>query len=200
MQPTKPLAIYTRVSTADQHPEAQLAPLREYAARRGVPCVEYTDHGVSGRLDSRAGLNAMLAACRRREHSAVVVVRLDRIARSLAHMVQLGEDLRALDVELVSLTEGIDTRTSTGRALFGMCGVFAQLEADLVRERTIAGLAAARARGRRFGRPRADRSTELLARIRRMREAGQSLSAVAATLGLTKSLVAKIEREQRGAA
>ena len=79
------LALYCRCSTAEQHPEAQLAELRAYAARRGIPAVEYVDHGISGRRDSRPRLDALLAACRRREVEAVVVVRFDRLARSLAH-------------------------------------------------------------------------------------------------------------------
>ncbi len=79
------------------------------------------------------------AADDRLEHDVMAVARLDRLARSLVHMARLGEALRALGVDLVSLREGIDTDTSTGRALFGMCGAFAQLEADLVRERTVAG-------------------------------------------------------------
>jgi DNA invertase Pin-like site-specific DNA recombinase len=194
---TKPVAIYARVSTGDQHPDAQLGPLREYAARRGVDVREFIDHGVSGRRSSRSALDAMLAAARRREVAAVVVVRLDRLARSLAHMARLGEDLQALDVELVSLTEGIDTSTPTGRALFGMCGVFAQLEADLIRERTLAGVAAARRRGRRPGRPKAERDPAMVARLGRLRASGQSLASVARMLGLTKALVAKMERESR---
>ncbi len=121
------IAVYVRVSTEDQHPEAQLGPLREYVARRDGKAIEYVDKAVSGRKDSRPALDRLLAACRRREHDTVVVVRLDRLARSLVHMARLGEELGALGVELVSLTEGIDTSTPTGRALFGMCGVFAQL-------------------------------------------------------------------------
>jgi len=101
-----PIALYARVSTEDQHAEAQLHQLREYAARRGVEAVEYVDAGVSGRKSSRPQLDAMLKACRRREVSAVVVVRLDRLARSLSMLATLGEELRELGVELVSLTVG----------------------------------------------------------------------------------------------
>src|SRR4029453_9830770 len=114
---------------------AQLAPLREYAARRGGEGREDIDHGGSGRKSQRPPLNAIMAAPHPRELESVVVVRLDRLARSLSHMARLGDELKALRVELVSLTEGIDTSTPMGQALFGMCGVFAQLEADLIRER-----------------------------------------------------------------
>jgi len=149
------LAIYARVSTADQDAEVQLHELRRYAERRGLPAVEYVDGGVSGRRRSRPALDRLTAACRRREHAAVVVVALDRVARSLAHLAQLVEELAALDVEVVSLRESIDSSTAMGRAMLNVAGTFAQLEADLIRERTVAGLRAARRRGARLGRPRA---------------------------------------------
>ena len=179
----KPIALYARVSTDEQHSEIQLAELRDYARRRGVETVEYVDQGVSGRRKSRPALDRVLRAARRQEVSAVVVVRLDRLARSLAHMARLGEELKELDVELVSLREGIDTRTAAGRAMFGMCGVFAQLEGDLIRERTVAGLKAARRRGVQLGRPKAlDRSQHQ--RVLRLRHTGQSVRTIAAKLGV----------------
>lgn len=176
------IALYARVSTEDQHVEAQLHPLREYVERRGAEAVEYVDVGVSGRRARRPQLDTLRAACRRREVQAVAVVRLDRLARSLAHMAALGEELMALGVELVSLTEGIDTSTPTGRALFGMCAVFAELETDLLRERTRAGVAAARRRGKRLGRPPALDAVGR-DRVHRLRASGRSLREVARTLG-----------------
>ena len=177
----QPIALYARVSTDDQHPEAQLAELRAYAKRRGVQTIEYVDRGVSGRRPRRRALDQMLQAARHQDVSAVVVVRLDRLARSLANMAQLGEELQALGVELVSLHEGIDTRTATGRAMFGMCGVFAQLEGDLIRERTVAGLKAARRRGVQLGRPRALDQREHQ-RVLRLRRSGHSIRAIAERL------------------
>ncbi len=177
----QPIALYARVSTDDQHPEAQLAELRAYAKRRNVKTIEYVDRGVSGRKQRRRALDRMLQAARRQEVSAVVVVRLDRLARSLVNMARLGEELQALGVELVSLHEGIDTRTATGRAMFGMCGVFAQLEGDLIRERTVAGLKAARRRGVQLGRPRALDQREHQ-RVLRLRRSGHSIRAIAERL------------------
>jgi DNA invertase Pin-like site-specific DNA recombinase len=178
-----PIALCARVSTDDQHPEAQLSELRAYAKRRGVEAVEYVDHGVSGRKSRRPALDEMLRAARCQEVSAVVVVRLDRLARSLAHMARLGEELRELDVELVSLREGIDTRTPTGKALFGLCATFSELEADLIRDRTVAGLKAAQRRGVKLGRPRAlDRRQHQ--RALRLRGAGHSVRAIAEQLGV----------------
>jgi len=185
------IALYARVSAADQHPEAQLGPLREYAQRRGAEVLEFIDHGVSGRRNRRPALAWLLAAARRREVSAIVVVRLDRLARSLSHLAYLGEELGALDVELVSLTEGIDTASPTGRALFGMCGVFAQLEADLIRERTRAGLVAARRRGKRLGRPPVlDGAAR--ERVRRLRAGGRSLRQIARILGVGKTTIQRV--------
>ena len=177
----KPIAVYARCSTNDQYPEAQLAELRAYAKRRDVEAVEFVDSGVSGRKDRRPALDEMLRAARRQEVSAVVVVRLDRLARSLAHMARLGEELQALGVELVSLCEGVDTRTPTGRAMFGMCGVFAQLEGDLIRDRTVAGLKAARRRGVQLGRPRALDSGQHQ-RALRLRRSGRSVREIAELL------------------
>ena len=178
-----PIALYARVSTDDQHPEAQLSELRAYAKRRDVEVVEYVDHGVSGQRSRRPALDRMLCAARRQEVSAVVVVRLDRLARSLAHMARLGEELRGLDVELVSLREGIDTRTPTGRAMFGMCSVFAQLEGDLIRDRTVAGLKAAQRRGVQLGRPKALDPGQHQ-RALRLRRSGRSVRAIAELLGV----------------
>ena len=107
----QPIALYARVSTDDQHPEAQLAELRAYAKRRGVQTIEYVDRGVSGRKRRRRALDQMLQAARHQDVSAVVVVRLDRLARSLANMAQLGEELQALGVELVSWRHDGKART-----------------------------------------------------------------------------------------
>ena len=177
----QPIALYARVSTDDQHSEIQLAELRDYAKRRGVEAVEYVDSGVSGRKHRRPALDRVLRAARRQEVSAVVVVRLDRLARSLAHMARLGDELQALQVELVSLREGIDTRTAAGRAMFGMCGVFAQLEGDLIRERTVAGLKAARRRGVQLGRPKVLDHRQHQ-RVLRLRRSGHSVRAIAGRL------------------
>ncbi len=184
------LALYARVSTRDQHPDAQLAELRAYARRRGAEAVEYVDHGLSGANDQRPALDALVTAVSRREVGAVVVTKLDRIARSVRHLTQLAADLEELDVALVVLDQAIDTSTSSGRLLFHVLGSIAEFERDLIRERTAAGLAAARRRGRHPGRPRAlDRRAR--ARARRLRQSGHSIRAIAQKLGASKSVVAR---------
>ena len=178
-----PMAGYVRVSTTNQHSEVQLQELRAYAARRNVELVEYVDEGISGRKDRRPALDSMMRACRAREVSGGVVVRLDRLARSLVHMAKLGEEFAALEVELVSLRESIDTSTATGRAMFGMCSVFAALEADLIRDRTVAGLAAAKRRGKVLGRkPALDASDRR--RAARLKLSGHTLREIAGQLGV----------------
>lgn len=188
------IALYVRVSTSDQRLDSQLDQLRRYAAgREGYDLVEYADHAVSGRRDRRPGLDALLTACRRGEVQVVAVAALDRLARSLAHLARLGEELNALGVELVSLREAIDTRTAAGRAMFGMCAVFAALEADLTRERTMQGLAAARARGVKLGR-RNVLDSGRRQRLARLVASGMSQRQIAALLECSKGT---IHREAR---
>lgn len=181
-------AIYARTSTADQHPDAQLGPLRAFCEARAWSTAEHTDVGVSGARDRRPALDQLLADARARRIDVVVTSRLDRLARSLAHLVRLGEELRELGVALVVTEQSIDTTTSTGRLMFSMLGAVAEFERDLLRERTRAGLAAARRRGRHPGRPPAlDRRG--LDRARRLAASGNSIRSIADVLGVSKSAV-----------
>src|SRR3990172_6558068 len=109
------IALYARVSTADQTPEPQLHALREYAARRGLDAVEHVDRGASGARARRPALDRLLAAVHRREVDAVAVTKLDRLARSVRHLCELAADLDARGVALVVLDQGIDTTTPSGR-------------------------------------------------------------------------------------
>src|SRR5438128_5952353 len=167
-------AIYARVSTLDQDPTAQLEHLRTYCRARGWEVREYVDHGASGAKQRRPGLDALLQAVRRRTVGVVVCTKLDRLARSLAQLVALGGEFRALGIDLVVLDQAIDTTTSAGRAMFGMLAVFAEFERDLIRERVSAGVQRAKAAGARIGRPRAQVSGE---EVLALREAGLSYRA-----------------------
>jgi len=152
------VALYARISTLNHHqdPEMQLRELREYCARRGWQIVgEYVDRGISGSRERRPALDKLMAECRARRVDAVVVYRYDRFARSLRHLVNALEEFRALGVDFVSLHEGVDTSTPNGRLIFGIFGSIAEFERELIRDRVRSGLAAAKARGRRLGRPRA---------------------------------------------
>jgi DNA invertase Pin-like site-specific DNA recombinase len=120
----------------------------------------------------------------------VVCVKLDRLARSVRHLTALAAELQALGVDLVVLDQSIDTGTPTGRLLFHVLGAIAEFEADLIRDRTRAGLAAARRRGRHPGRPRA-LDARMHKRVERLRASGHSIRAIAGTLEVSKSVVAR---------
>ena len=153
---------YARVSTDLQDPSLQLDALEE----AGVEQV-WTEH-ASGRRDDRRELAALLDYAR--SGDVLVVWRLDRLGRSVQHLVALLEDLERRGIEFLSLTEALDTTTPGGRLVFHVFAAVAEFSADLTRSRTRAGLEAARRRGRRGGRPtvmtqaRAAAADELLAR------------------------------------
>jgi DNA invertase Pin-like site-specific DNA recombinase len=185
-------AIYARVSTGGQTVDPQLDALRGYAEARGLAVVgEYVDHGVSGAKARRPALDAMMAAARKRKIDAVVCVKLDRLARSVRHLTALGAEFEALGVDLVVVDQSIDTSTPSGRFLFHTLGAVAELERDLIRERTRSGLAAARRRGMRLGRPRAlDRQG--VARARRLVKRGRPVRDIAAMLGCSVATVRRV--------
>lgn len=150
----KRAAIYTRVSTADQHPEMQEQQLREYVANRGwTLCHVYSDKGISGTAEKRPGLDGLLNDCRRHKVDLVVVWKFDRFARSLKQLLNALELFRALGIGFVSCTEAIDTSLPHGEMLFQIIGAIAQWERSLIVERVRAGLQHARQRGKRLGRP-----------------------------------------------
>jgi DNA invertase Pin-like site-specific DNA recombinase len=189
---TRRAALYSRVSTTDQNPETQLDPLRDYAAARGFEVAgEYIDHGVSGAKASRPALDEMMAAARRRDVDVIVAVKLDRLARSVQHLVALAGELKALGVDLVIRDQSIDTSTPTGRLLFHVLGSIAEFERDLIRERTHAGLALARKRGKRFGRPPATDAKQR-ARIVRLQQSGHSLRVIAERVGVGRGTVERV--------
>ena len=151
-------ALYARVSTfAGQDPQMQLRELREYCQRRGLQIVgEYVDRGISGSKERRPALDKLLTDCRKRLVDTVVVYRYDRFARSLRQLVNALEEFRSLGIDFISLHEGVDTTTPNGRLIFGIFASIAEFERELIRDRVRSGLASAKARGKRLGRPRVD--------------------------------------------
>ncbi|CDQ39059.1 recombinase family protein [Virgibacillus salexigens] len=139
---------YARVSTKDQSLELQEDALKKAGAER-----IYSEKESGGKWD-RVELQRTLEMLR--PGDTLIVYKLDRLARSTKQLIGIADRLKTDDVELVSLTEQLDTRTAIGKAMFGMIGVMAELERDMIRERTSAGLEAARARGRKGGRPKAN--------------------------------------------
>jgi DNA invertase Pin-like site-specific DNA recombinase len=138
---------YARVSTNDQHPEAQAERLEAAGCER-----IFTDRGVSGKLARRPQWDALLGQLRAGD--VLVCVRLDRIGRSVRHLLDVVTDLGNRGVDLVALDQAIDTTTAAGRMTFTILAAVAEFERDLIVERTKDGLAAARARGRVGGRKR----------------------------------------------
>jgi DNA invertase Pin-like site-specific DNA recombinase len=150
----KRAAIYTRVSTLDQHPEMQEKELRHYVAQRNWMLHQvYIDKGVSGAVEKRPGLDEMMNDCRRRKVDVVVMWKFDRFARSLKQLLNALELFRELGIGFVSCTEAIDTSLPHGEMLFQIIGAIAQWERSLIAERVKAGLHHARQQGKRLGRP-----------------------------------------------
>jgi DNA invertase Pin-like site-specific DNA recombinase len=176
-------ALYARVSThMGQNPTMQLRELREYCGHREWEvAAEFTDVGVSGTKERRSGLDELLSACRKRHFDAVVVYRYDRFARSLRQLVNALAEFEALGIQFVSLHEGVDTSTPNGPLVFGIFASIAEFEQELIRDRVRSGIAAARARGKRLGRP--PRHVDV-SQVAALRAEGRSWRDVGRTLGL----------------
>jgi DNA invertase Pin-like site-specific DNA recombinase len=180
----KQVAIYARVSTSNgQNPEMQLEELRTYCKRRGWEITgEYTDAGVSGAKERRPALDRLLITCRKRLVEAVVY-RYDRFARSLRQLVNALEEFRSLGIDFISLHEGVDTSTPNGRLVFGIFASIAEFERELIRDRVRSGIALAKSRGKRLGRPRVSVDGS---RIVSLRKAGRSWAAICEETGVSK--------------
>lgn len=178
------VAIYARVSSADQNPEAQLTALREFAARRGFTVQrEYVDH-VTGdfakrrkarRVRDQAYLD-LLEAAGRREFDCVLVWKYDRFARSLGALITALEHFASLGIDFISCTQSIDTTTPMGKMFFHIIGSFAEFERAMIVERVNAGLKNARANGVVLGRPR---NSAIEVKVRALRTAGKSIRQIA---------------------
>jgi DNA invertase Pin-like site-specific DNA recombinase len=175
---------YLRVSRDDQRSDLQTDELRELVKRRGWKLEhEFSDEGISGASDRRPGFRAMMEAARRRRFDVLVVWKGDRLYRSLSHFVYTLDELHALGIAYVSCTESFDSTTPMGKAMMQMAAVFAEYERANLRERTRAGLAAARRRGARLGRPRRHIDPELVVRLR---AAGMPWAAIAGELEVSE--------------
>ncbi len=176
------VARYVRVSRSEQNPNLQLDETGRVVAAREWDLVDtYTDHGVSGSRDRRPELDRMLADARRGLFDTLLVWRSDRLFRSLRHMVLTIEELAAMHIDFVSVTEPFDTTTPQGRLLLHMVSAFAEFERQILIERTKAGLDAARRRGKRIGRPKA--FVDVCGALR-LRKRGLSVRQVAKRMGV----------------
>lgn len=184
-------ALYSRVSTEEQTLANQQLALRAHAVARGWEAVEFSDI-ISGARDKRVGLDSLLAAVRRRHVDVVAIVRLDRLARSVHHLVTLAKEFQSLGVELVVLDQAIDTTTPTGRLMFHVLSAIAEFERDLIRDRVRTGMRRVKHQGTKSGRP-VGRPRVLLSRAEVIKLAGDgaSLREIAARLGVSPSTVSR---------
>jgi DNA invertase Pin-like site-specific DNA recombinase len=196
MAKAKRVAIYLRVSTSEQTTEHQRRDLTEVAERAGWDVVGvYADEGVSGSRgrDKRPQFDAMLKAVAQRKVDMVAAWSVDRLGRSVQHLVETLSELRAVGADLYLHKQALDTTTASGRAMFGMLGVFAEFEREIIRERVLAGMATAKAKGKTIGRPRASDAT--LQRVRQLRAEGMGIRKVAREVGCGVSLIQRMEAD-----
>lgn len=182
--------LYARVSTNDQQTvPMQLRTLREYAARRGWTVAMQVREVGSGATQRKAR-EKLLEAARRREIDVVLVWRLDRWGRSVTDLLATLQELEHLNVGFVSLTEALDLTTPAGRAMAGLLAIFSEFEREILRERTLAGLAEARQNGKRLGRPAT--AAVHTAEIRKLHHAGVSKSEIARRLAIGRTSVRRV--------
>lgn len=182
--------LYARVSTHDQQTlPMQLSAMRDYARKRGWQIVfEVKDVGSGAAL--RQKREELLVAARKREIDLVVVWRLDRWGRSLVDLVSTLQELSALKIGFVSLSEALDLTTPSGRALAGMLAVFAKFERDILRDRVKAGIAQARKEGKPHGRPPS--AALHVDRIKELFSTGSSKREIARQLGISRASVRRL--------
>jgi DNA invertase Pin-like site-specific DNA recombinase len=182
-------ALYLRVSTTDQDPESQGREVRQFVTDRGWEVAEtYQDLGVSGARSSRPALDRLMKDAWRGRFQTVVVWDLSRMARSTLHALQVLQAFEQMNVRLVAVKQTFDTDTPLGKAFFTLAAMFAELERSILIERVRAGMARARAEGKRIGRPVRYMDLE---ELRRLRLQGRSIRQIGRALGVPASTVAK---------
>ncbi|MDF2995108.1 MAG: Resolvase domain [Xanthobacteraceae bacterium] len=189
----KRVAFYLRVSTDEQTTANQRRELEAVANRAGWNVVAvYEDAGISGAKgrEKRPGFDSLLKAVTRHEVDMVAAWSVDRIGRSMPDLVSFLTEVHASGADLYLHQQALDTSTPAGRAMFQMMGVFAEFERAMIQERVKAGLARAKAEGKRLGRPTIGNDVE--ARIRALRAEGMGILKVAKTLGVGVSAVQRV--------
>ncbi|HEY3419937.1 MAG TPA: recombinase family protein [Methanomassiliicoccales archaeon] len=190
------VGLYARVSRhdKDQNPENQIIKLREFVERHGWKIHDTYIDFASGAKTTRIGFDQMLRDARARRFDAILVVRIDRLARSTRQLLNLLDDMRQKGVELICTDQQIDTTTSAGKLLFTVLGAVSELELDLIRERTKDGLVRARAEGKKLGRPPSTAKTD---QIMKLRAEGLSLREIGKVVGLSHQAVKQRLRRNR---
>ena len=188
-------AIYTRVSTVDQSVDLQLDALKEVAEKSKwdvrQTIVEKIS-GAKGRNDRKA-LDELLKAVTKREIDLVMIWSVDRLGRSLKDLVSTMEEINSAGANLYIHTQGIDTQTPSGKAMFQMVGVFAEFERSMIQERVKAGIAVARGKGQKWGRPSTKKS--IVRKVAKLLDTDLSVRAIAEKAGTSTFTVQKVKRE-----
>ncbi|UOD50705.1 recombinase family protein [Orrella daihaiensis] len=182
----KKVAIYARVSTDKQTVTNQLIQLREVARRCGYEIVqEFTDEGISGakgRAD-RPALNDMMKSATQRKFDMVMVWSIDRLGRSLQHLVEILNELQQKNIDLFFHQQAMDTSSPSGRMMFSVFGALAEFERSLIRERVLAGQQRAKAKGKKLGRP-SKMNEGLKTAIQLLRQKGMGIKQIAKECGV----------------
>jgi putative DNA-invertase from lambdoid prophage Rac len=185
--PAPRVGLYARVSTHDQQTlPLQLSAMREHAEHRGWAVVMTVEDVGSG-VRERPKREDLVRTARRRELDLILVWRLDRWGRSLVDLVTTLQELTALQIGFVSLSEALDLTTPSGRALAGMLAVFAEFERDILRDRVKAGIAQARKEGRSHGKPQT--IARHAAEVKKLFQGGVSKREIAKRLGISRTSV-----------
>ena len=175
--------IYARVSTGEQATENQVLELKKVAERNGWDIEAVYEDTISGAKAKRPELDKLLKGVIRKDFDVVMVWDVSRLGRSLQHLVTLLSEFHAKDVNLYIHQQGLDTTTPSGKAMFGMLGVFSEFERSMVQERVKAGLERAKAQGKTLGRPAVPPIT--VEKIKALRQQGLSYPAIARRTGVS---------------
>lgn len=178
---------YARVSTEDQHLDMQVQAIEKYAADKNDRLLLFFEKESGGKADRKELKKALDQL---QQGDTFIIYKLDRLARSTKQLYEIHEDLDKRGIHFVSLSDHIDTTTAVGKAMFGMIAVFAEFEKDIIRERTRAGLEAARKKGHKGGRPPLTKSQKN--QIIKLFEAGERAADIAKEYGIGRSTIYKV--------
>jgi DNA invertase Pin-like site-specific DNA recombinase len=187
-------AIYSRVSTDEQTTANQLTVLREIAERKGMTVVaEFNDEGISGAKgrDKRTGFDNIIKGAVKKDFDSILVWSVDRLGRSLQDLVSFLNEIHSVGCDLYIHQSGLDTSTPAGKMMFQMCGVFAEFERGMIRERVVAGQKRAKSQGKHIGRP-TKLNEGLVYSIKFMREQGVGIRKIAKDLSVGVGTVYKV--------
>ena len=191
---TNRCVIYTRVSTDNQTTENQLMELKRVVELKGLTIIDtFTDEGISGAKgrDKRTGFDNLIKGAVKKEFDTILVWSVDRLGRSLQDLVSFLNEIHSVGCDLYIHQSGIDTSTPSGKMMFQMCGVFAEFERGMIRERVISGQNRAKSQGKHIGRP-TNLNDGLTHSIKYMKEQGVGIRKIAKELKVGVSTVYKV--------